>query len=167
MLSARLCAAAIGVAIACSACASGGTTGDTPNPTPRPGLPGAQFGGLGTVGDSIYFVDHHVRADARQQFEEFVRDVLWPAFQRSGAPGGSVPGDYLLQRIRFLKPQVANEDGSYTYTFILDPLVPGVTYNVLEILRGAYGEAEALRHYGTWTGTWSSEFTVRRFVQSR
>ena len=163
--------AALIAAIACVGCASGGQQG--PPPGPAGGGPGAgvgaapPFGGLGAVGDSIFFVDHHVRADARQQFEEFARDVLWPAFQRSGAPGGTVRGDYLLQRIRLLKPSAANEDGSYTYTFILDPLVPGLTYNVLEILRGAYGDEEALRHYGTWTGTWSSDFTVRRFVQSR
>jgi hypothetical protein len=157
--------------LVCGACSSAprapaADAGGGGGPVPTP-LPGAQFGGLGVVGDSIFFVDHYVRADARQTFEDFVRDVLWPAFQRSGAPGVSAPGEYLLQRIRFLKPQAANEDGSYTYTFILDPLVPGVSYNVLEFLRNAYGEAEALKHYATWTGTWSSDFTVRRFVQTR
>ena len=165
MLSARSLGAAIAVAI-CTACASAppATTPGAARPQNEPPA-GIQFGGLGQVGDTIYFIDLHVKPEGREAFEAFVRDMLWPSFQRSTAPG--MNGDQLLRRIRFLQPQGANEDGTLTYTFILDPVVPGFTYNVVDVLRAAHNEAEALAQYNNWTATWARVFTVRRYVQSR
>jgi hypothetical protein len=167
MLSARPLISTIGIALACTACASGGGPANNTPPQPPGATPaGMQFGGLGQVGDTIYFIDMHVKANAREGFESFVRDMLWPSFQRANAPG--MPGDDLLRRIRLMQPQAANvEDGTFTYTFILDPVVPGFTYNVLEVLRATHGEAGALEQYNNWTATWARDFTVRRYVQSK
>jgi hypothetical protein len=156
----------IGVALACTACASATPPGGRP-----PIGPGADnterampVGGLGQVGDTIYFVDIPVRADAREPFETFVQNTLWPAFQEYTTP--AMPGPELIRRIRFLMPH-AESDGAFTYTFILDPAVPGLSYNVLDILTQKYGEATARAHYDMWTAMWARDFTVRRFVQSR
>lgn len=165
MLSARRLVAPIAIALACNACASAPRGQSAPDPRTPSTPSGIQFGGLGQVGDTIYFVDMYVRADAREPFEAFVRDVLWPSFQRATAPGMS--GDDLLRRIRFMQPQGTSEDGTYTYTFVLDPVVAGFSYNVLDVLRGVHGEAEARAQYNTWTATWARDFSVRRYVQSR
>jgi hypothetical protein len=60
-----------------------------------------------------------------------------------------------------------NADGTLTFTFVLDPVVQGESYNVLDILREAYttpGEAE--QQYARFTETWARDFTARPFVQS-
>jgi hypothetical protein len=108
------------------------------------------------AGDTVYLVDHYVRPDQREQFEEFVSQILWPALR------GRVQ-----QQTRMLKSLVPNEEGSYTYTFVLDPVVPGERYNILDFLRATYPEEEAVQHYVRFTDTWAREFTTRLFVQSR
>jgi hypothetical protein len=143
-------------AVACAS-APGPDLQPTP-PNPAPGIGPAVAG----AGDVIYLIEHRVRPERREQFELFVQDVLWPAFQRSATAAGRP-----APRIRLLIPESASEDGSYPYTFVLDPIAAGEPYNVLDVLREAYGAEEAMRHYGLYTATWADDFISRRFVQSR
>ena len=114
-------------------------------------------------GDTVYFVELHVRGDRTPQFEQFVEQVLWPAFERAG--GTNAASRPLARQTRMLRPIASNADGSYTYTFVLDPPVPGERYDILEILRGAY-PTEAEQQYSRFTETWQRDFTVRSFVQA-
>jgi hypothetical protein len=123
-----------------------------------PAMPRAQ------TGDTIYVVEHYVRAEGRAVFEEFVTQVLWPALRTTAT---TVPArSRVVQQTRLIRQVSPNDDGSYTYAFLLDPVVPGESYNVLEILRGAYPEAEALEHYSRFTSTWARDFSARPFVQA-
>jgi hypothetical protein len=153
---------ALGAAVLLSVVACASAPGPDRQPSPQSQIPGAGAAGVASAGDIVYLIEHHVQPERREQFELFVQDVLWPAFQRSAsAAGRPVP------RIRLLIPEAATDDGSYPYTFVLDPIVAGEPYNVLDVLREAYGAEEALRHYGLYTATWADDFTARRFVQSR
>jgi hypothetical protein len=116
-------------------------------------------------GDTVYLVHHHVRPERRLQFEDFVQEVLWPALRQSAAQGPARRG--LVRSIRLLQPLAADRDGVYTYTFVLDPYVPGESYNVLDILRDVYPEDEAVRRYSSFTETWARDFTTHGFVQAR
>jgi hypothetical protein len=152
---------ALGAAVLVSvvACAS------APGPDLQPTTPNRTTGigpAVAGAGDVIYLIEHHVRPERRQQFELFVQDVLWPAFQRSATAAGRP-----APRIRLLIPETASEDGSYPYTFVLDTIVAGESYNVLDVLREAYGAEEAMRHYGLYTAMWADDFISRRYVQSR
>jgi hypothetical protein len=115
------------------------------------------------AGDTVYLVEHYVRPESRQQFEEFVDGVLWPAFQRAAATN-AVRGR-MLQQSRLLRPVTPNDDGTYTYTFILDPLVTGESYSVLDLLREVHPEEAAKQHYERFTETWARDFTSRPFIQ--
>jgi hypothetical protein len=117
------------------------------------------------AGDTVYVIEHYVRAERRQQFEEFVETVLWPAFQRSAARKPA--RGRALRQTRMWRPAAPNEDGTYTYTFVLDPVVSGESYNVLELLRETYPEEEAKQHYARFTDTWARDFTSRPFIQGR
>jgi hypothetical protein len=116
-------------------------------------------------GDTVYLVQHHIRPERRQHFEDFVRETLFPAFIQSGAARPA--RREALRRIRLLEPVGPDADGTYTYTFLLDPLIQGEEYNVLALLREVYPEDEALRQYGRYTETWARDFTTRAYVQSR
>lgn len=157
----RIAGPAAAALLFCTACASAPAAGPTP-----PGMPRDAAADIrAQAGDTVYLVEHQVRPERRQQFEDFVHEVLWPAIQSTAATEPSRA--FALQRIRLLLPVTSEEDGSYTYTFVLDPVVAGESYNVLDLLRARYGEGEALRHYGMFTETWAGEFTTRRFIQSR
>jgi hypothetical protein len=116
-------------------------------------------------GDTVYVIEHDVLAARVPQFEQFVDSVLRPAWQRTAATD---PGRLrILRQTRILRPVAPNDDGNYTYTFLLDPVVAGQAYNVLELLREVYPEEEAKQRYARFTETWARDFRSRAFVQGR
>lgn len=141
-------------------CAS--ASGADPQPAAPTPVPGAGPAAGAAAGETVYLIEHRVRPERRDQFEQFVHDVLMPAFQQNATEAGRP-----VQRVRLLVPQTISDDGSFTYTFLLDPAVPGDSYNVLDVLRAAHGDEEALRHYGLFTATWADDFTTRQFIQAR
>lgn len=150
--------AAFGAALLLSLAACGLTSG--------PGSPGgAGSRARAQPGDTVYLVEHYVRPERRQEFEAFVDGVLWPAFQRSMATNPA--RRRVLRQLRLLRPVAPNDDGTYTYTFVLDPVVSGESYSVLDLLREVYPEEEAKQHYGRFTETWARDFTSRPFIQGR
>lgn len=151
------------VLVSASACASASGGGADPSQLSNP-VPGAAPVSIANVGDTVYLVEQPVRAERRQQFEEFVQQVLWPAFQQSAAARPA--GQQAVPRIRLLLPVAASEDGSYRYTFLLDPLVPGESYNILNVLREAFGEQEGSRQYSVFTEMWAGDFVSRSFIVS-
>jgi hypothetical protein len=147
-----------------AACAS--TPGAGPPGTATPARVAAETPLLRAVGgDTVYLVHHHVRPERRVQFEAFVQEILWPALRQSAA--GRPAGREIERSIRLLQPLTADRDGVYTYTFVLDPYVPGESYTILDILRAVYPEVEAVRQYSSFTETWARDFTTHAFVQAR
>lgn len=147
-------------AFVASACASAGGAGGA---APQAGPAAAAV--RAAAGDTIYLVEHHVRPERRQQFEDFVYEVLWPAFERSA--GENAARRNAARQLRLLGPVRADADGSLTFAFLLDPVVAGERYDVLQVLRETHDEAEAVRLYARFTETWAREFTARPFVQFR
>jgi hypothetical protein len=74
-------------------------------------------------GDEVRLILNHVRGDQRKQFETFVNEGLLPALRQSAASDPSAR--HMYERTRFLEPQRANPDGTWTYVWIFDPVVKG------------------------------------------
>jgi hypothetical protein len=162
-MNARRCTpiAALLLAGAVSACASTPSSG----PSSASGGASADAAVRAQANDTIYIIEHYVRAERRQQFEDFVDSVLWPAFQRAATQS---PGSrQAVRSIRMLGTLGTDEDGSHVYVFMLDPAITGESYNVLDMLRAAHGDEEAVRLYSRFTETWAREFTARAYVQRR
>jgi hypothetical protein len=147
--------------LALPACASApaaapGTGGvATPGVTPDP---------RAQRGDTVYVVQHYVRPERRQQFEEFVSSVLWPAFRQVAA--SRPEHQRAIAGIRLLTPVQPDGDGVYTYTFILDPYVAGWAYNIYDVLREVHPAEVAQTQYGRFTEMWARDFTSRAFIQA-
>jgi hypothetical protein len=160
-MSTMRCGAFTLLLLSLGACASGGRA--TP-PGPTGGQPprGAAPVSRAQQGDTVYVVEHYVRPERRQQFEDFVNTILWPAFQKTAAQKPA--RGRVVRQTRMLRPMSANDDGTFTYTFLLDPVVAGESYNVYDVLREVYSEEEARQEYGRFTETWARDFTSRTFV---
>jgi hypothetical protein len=145
------------------ACAS--TTGaDAPGTPPGAGNRAPAAALRTTAGDTVYLIEHYIRAERRQHFEDFVAQVLLPAFERLSAPGS--PRRDALQAVRLLRSIEPDADGAFVYTFVLDPYVRGESYNVLELLGEVYPPEQARREYDRFTEMWARDFTARAFVQA-
>lgn len=122
------------------------------------------MGGRAVAGDTVSLVQYYVRPDGRDRFERFVRESYWPAVQEVARKNPERVRGFRQARIIF--PTRANPDGSFTYVFLLDPMVTGESYRILELLQQVYPAAEAEQRYRQWAETWIRPFTSQVFVQS-
>jgi hypothetical protein len=81
-----------------------------------------------------------IKTDKREQFEDYVRkfdaaaakvSVIDPAIKQ------------MVTQTRLLKATKANEDGTFTYIWLMDPLVEGAVYDMGVILEKAMPKADA------------------------
>jgi hypothetical protein len=151
--------------LAALALAAAAACGGKPKPATAPGPTSVR---RAAVGDTIYVVEHTVRADRRAQFERFLQDTYWPAVRQVARFDTTVAR--VLRQTRVVYPLRANDDGTFSYLFLMDPVVPGETYNIRALLRRVYGDMDAERRYRELTDSWarpSTPFQSRAFVQPR
>jgi hypothetical protein len=132
-----------------------------PRPTPAP----AQVLTHAVAGDTIYVVEHIVRPDRRAQFERFLEQSYWPAARQIARTDPAVA--LMLRQTRVIYPLRANDDGTYTYLFLMDPVVHGETYNIHDLLSRVYDAAETERRYRELTESWARPFQSHPYVQPR
>ncbi len=94
-------------------------------------------------GERMWVLLNHVKADKWEQHEHFVHDILVPAIEKVEPS--------VLRRTRVLYPAEQNEDGTYTSVFLMDPLVEGADYDILSLLKKAYGEEQAEEYILLWS----------------
>jgi hypothetical protein len=82
-----------------------------------------------------------VLADKRGQFDRFTHEILAPAMVKM-APSDPVTARQ-LQRARILDPTRMERDSTYSYVFIVDPVVTSRGYSFPELLAKAYGARQA------------------------
>jgi uncharacterized protein (TIGR02246 family) len=78
-------------------------------------------------GDTVWVLLNHVKADKREQFEKFISDVLIPAATKLSKTDSKRAASRLQTRTLF--PAAKNEDGTYTYVWLMDPVVAGLDYS--------------------------------------
>ncbi len=96
---------------------------------------GTRFTRRATEGEHVWVILHQVRAEKRDQYEQVMHEIVAPAVAQA------MPTAYL--QTRFLHPTEPNDDGSYTYIFLMDPVVEGVDYSIEPLLKQVYGDERA------------------------
>lgn len=71
-------------------------------------------------GDQVWLIVNYVKAESKQAFEKFMEEVFFKALTTSKIPERAEQ----YQKTRWLLPAQQNEDGTWTYVFIMDPVVP-------------------------------------------
>jgi hypothetical protein len=109
-------------------------------------------------GERMWVLLNHVKADKREQQERFVHHILMPAAKQVALSA--------LRHTRFLHPAEQNEDGTYTYAFLMDPLIEGADYDILSLLQKAYGKDKAEKYIVLWNESLASPQVGYHLVQS-
>lgn len=90
---------------------------------------------------TMWVLLNNVKAEERATFETFAFERLLPALKKASA------SDPVFRKVhgqtRMLVPKEANPDGTYTYIWLMDPVVPGGDYQYRAILEKAYSKHEA------------------------
>ncbi len=89
---------------------------------------------MAKAGEEVHVWAYPVKADKRKQYEHFVHDIFWPGARKLPAREQQV-----FRQTRVMHPVKANADGSYTYLFIMDPMVKGGDYDIESLIKKMYG----------------------------
>ena len=95
-------------------------------------------------GDPMWVILNHVKADKRQQFEKFAYKVLLPALEENAK--SNLTTRIMIGQTRMLEPRRANKDSSYTYIWLMDPLVKDAIYSYPGILKRVYSPEETKKY---------------------
>ncbi|WP_303309599.1 hypothetical protein [Hymenobacter sp. BT730] len=101
---------------------------------------------LAKPGDKVWVIVNPVKADKRVQFEHFVSDIFWPTFAKLGPEE-----QHVFRQTRVLNAVRPEADGTYAYLFIMDPVIPGASYDIEAVLKKAYGPEKGAEHYKLYT----------------
>ena len=95
-------------------------------------------------GDPMWVILNHVKADKRAQFEKYVYEVLLPALEKN-AESDPISRN-IIKQTRMLEPSRANKDSSYTYIWLMDPLVKKADYSYPGILSRVHSPEETKKY---------------------
>ena len=99
---------------------------------------------VASPGESMWVILNHVKADKRQQFEKFVYEILLPALKEGAKV--DLTSKKIIGQTRMLEPKRANKDSSYTYIWLMDPIVKDADYSYPGILNKVYSPEETKKY---------------------
>jgi len=87
-----------------------------------------------------------VKQDMHTAFETWIREVLYAALYKSKSEMKKAQ----LKVTRWLEPVRQNQDSTWTYCWIMDPVIPNTDYDILTFLKNEYGSETGTTHWNTY-----------------
>lgn len=113
-------------------------------------------------GDTVWVVVNHVKPDKKAQFERFVYEIFWPSAKKLDSKAQRA-----FDHTRILNAAGPEEDGTYTYVFLMDPLISGEDYQIENALKKMYPKEEAAEYMRLFKETLARESEVYILTQSK
>ncbi len=98
--------------------------------------------GRAQPGETVWVCVSIIKAERRDEFARFVREVKAPAV-RAVRPAAHTT-------VRLLEPADPNADGTWSFVWIMDPALPGETYEMEPMFEEFYGHQKAVEHLRHW-----------------
>jgi hypothetical protein len=117
---------------------------------------------MASTGQTVWVIVNPVKADKRAQFERFVNEIFWPSAAKMSAADQQA-----FRHTRVLNPTKPQPDGTYAYLFIMDPVLKGVSYSIVPLLKKAYGDAKAAEYNKLFTESLAGEQITYVSTQSK
>jgi hypothetical protein len=97
--------------------------------------------------DHVLLVVLTIKPTAKADFDSWVKDILYKALYQSKSEmkkaqlkGNPVAGTPVRQ----------NADSTWTYSWIMDPVIPNTDYDILTFLKNEYGNETGEKHWQTY-----------------
>jgi hypothetical protein len=117
---------------------------------------------MAKTGEEFWVCAYDVKADKRPQYEKFVHTIFWP-----GAAKLPAKEQQVFRQTRVMHPTKANSDGSYTYAFIMDPVIKGADYDIESLIKKMYGPAKGGEYYKLFEGALKSGNNYHEYVMTQ
>ena len=93
--------------------------------------------------DNVLIVIVTVKNESKSEFEDWISNVLYSALNESESKMKKAQ----LKVTRWLEPIHPNKDSTWTYSWIMDPLIPNTDYDITTFLNNEYGTEEGKKHW--------------------
>jgi hypothetical protein len=113
-------------------------------------------------GDEVLIVVTYVKDESKSDFEKWINDVLYAALNKTTNP---MKIDQ-LKVTRWLEPTQQNEDKTWTYVWIMDPIIPNTDYDIPTFLNKEYGEEKGKEHWEKYQTFWAKPVEVHALKQT-
>jgi len=100
-------------------------------------------------GDQVWLIFNYVKAESKPEFEKFMEDIFFKVLISSKEPQRAEQ----YQKTRWLMPAQQNSDSSWTYVFIMDPVVANANYDIEKLFQEQYSpekSAELFKQYESY-----------------
>lgn len=114
------------------------------------------------TGDEVWIIVSYIKNDKKSEFDMWIKDVLYAALYKSTNP---MKKDQ-LKVTRWLEPIRQNEDKSWTYAWIMDPIIPNTDYDIPTFLNKEYGEVKGKEHWAKYESFWAKPVDVHVLKQT-
>lgn len=114
-------------------------------------------------GDTLFLAFLDVKADGREEFERLSHEMMFDRISEADQQAQSI-----ASRVRMLHPAEANDDGTFSYLVIFDPMYSGsYNFTVDNLFTQIYGEERAKELNEQFMETLAGEQKSYLMVQSR
>ena len=93
-------------------------------------------------GETVLVVVAAIKPDKKADYESWMKDVMYAALYKSKNPVKKEQ----LKVTRWLKPIRQNADSTWTYSFIMDPVIPKTDYDIPTFLKQEYGDEKGAQY---------------------
>jgi len=95
------------------------------------------------LNDQVLIVLVTIKDESKQAFDAWVKDVLYDALYNSDSEMKKAQ----LKTTRWLEPARQNKDNTWTYSWIMDPVIPNTNYDIPRFLDLEYGVELGKKHW--------------------
>ncbi len=115
----------------------------TTNPTPE--LPRAKSG------EEVWVILSYIKPDKKADYEKWLQEIFFAALKKTQNPVFKEE----FHKTRWLTPKGQNEDKSWTYAFLMDPVVSNGDYDMTSLLNKEYGEEKGKVYWEQYMSYWA------------
>lgn len=112
--------------------------------------------------ETIFIVIVNVKKESKKEFDSWVKDVLYAALYNSKSEMKKAQ----LKTVRWLEPIRQNADSTWTYSWIMDPVIPQTDYEIDAFLEKEYGSELGRQHWNKYLTFMATEPKVIALKQT-
>jgi hypothetical protein len=101
----------------------------------------------------VWVIANHIKDNAKADYEKWMTDIFLK-------PMAATKDPILMKQnasTRWLNPAKQNTDKTWTYVFLMDPVIPKANYDIESYLKQTYGEAQGKAYMAQYQGFIASE----------
>ena len=93
--------------------------------------------------EKIWIITLQIKEASKADFEKWMTDIFWTPMKNTQDP--ILKKQYAAAR--WLCPAQLNENKTWTYAFLIDPVIKGADYDIEHYLVNTYGEEKGKGYY--------------------